>query len=381
MSRQRFGPADGWRSPPDPAELRRQIDALLDDLWGRGWTPEDVVQVASKRANVDYRRLAARIVAADGRRRAAREQPLHPSWTEQIDTLAERHGVAAETGLGLDDSSSAEDESRLIATALGLLILLRNLGPIPRVLPPPGVIETATLGHLDQRVLRRVRALLAKAESTEFEEEAEALTAKAQELIARHAVDEALLHADEDVGAPTVRRLYVDDPYADAKALLLAEVGAANDCSVVYTAGFGWVTVFGFGGALDAVELLGTSLLAQATAAMARHGPRRDGAGRSRTRAFRRSFLLGFAARIGQRLRGATETAVSDATSRHSELLPVLVARRERVDRAVQEAFPTMKRRVWGPSDAGGWAAGKAAADEADISLKRGPLSRGTGSR
>ena len=37
----------------------------------------------------------------------------------------------------------------------------------------------------DEKVLGRVRALLAKAESTTFPEEAEALTAKAQELMAR----------------------------------------------------------------------------------------------------------------------------------------------------------------------------------------------------
>lgn len=47
-----------------------------------------------------------------------------------------------------------------------------------------------------------MRGLLAKAEATEFEQEAEALTAKAQQLIARHAVDGALLHAGSDVGEP-----------------------------------------------------------------------------------------------------------------------------------------------------------------------------------
>jgi hypothetical protein len=42
---------------------------------------------------------------------------------------------------------------------------------------------------LDQRMLDRVRALLAKAESTDFPQEADAFTARAQELMARHRID------------------------------------------------------------------------------------------------------------------------------------------------------------------------------------------------
>lgn len=133
-------------------------------------------------------------------------------------------------------------------------------------------------------MLARVRALLAKAESTTFDEEAEALTAKAQELIARHALDEAALHDAGDVGDPSVRRIPLDPPYAKAKAFLLNEVADANRCRAVHSDDCGWVTVFGYDGDLHAVELLTTSLFAQATAAMARHGSRRDATGRSRTR-------------------------------------------------------------------------------------------------
>jgi hypothetical protein len=65
--------------------------------------------------------------------------------------------------------------------------------------------ELTELGDLpDRRMLDRVRALLAKAESTEFPKEAEALSARAQELMARHRIDRALLAAlaarDEAVG-------------------------------------------------------------------------------------------------------------------------------------------------------------------------------------
>jgi hypothetical protein len=228
---------------------------------------------------------------------------------------------------------------------------------------------------LDARMLARVRALLAKAESTEFDEEAEALTAKAQELIARHAIDEALLHSAGDVGEPSVRRVPVDDPYADAKASLLAQAAGANRCRVVYSADFGWVTAFGYEGDLDAVELLTASLLAQATSAMARHGPRRDASGRSRTRSFRRSFLFGFAHRIGQRLREAADAQVAAATaSDRGRLLPVLSARDDRLRAAVEAAFPELDHRTTAVSHAGGWAAGQAAAELADLDVSAGAV-------
>ncbi|RST20878.1 bifunctional 3'-5' exonuclease/DNA polymerase [Streptomyces sp. WAC04770] len=65
-------------------------------------------------------------------------------------------------------------------------------------------------------MLTRIRALLAKAEATGFPEEAEALTAKAQELMARHSIDEALLaarsHSTDGPGVPFAGLLRV---YAD----------------------------------------------------------------------------------------------------------------------------------------------------------------------
>jgi hypothetical protein len=60
-----------------------------------------------------------------------------------------------------------------------------------------------------------------------------------------------------------------------------------------------------------------------------RAGAKRDRHGRSRTRAFRQSFLVAYAIRIGERLEGVTDDAerraVAEAPGR--SLLPVLAAR------------------------------------------------------
>ena len=237
----------------------------------------------------------------------------------------------------------------------------------------------ASLGGLDPRVLARVRALLNKAESTQFAQEAEALTAKAQELIARHAIDAVVL-GDGTGGGPTARRIHLDDPYVDAKALLLGRVAGANRCTSVFAQAFGWSDVFGFPADLDAVELLTQSLLAQAAQAMAREGSRVDAAGRSRTRSFRRSFLVGFATRIGQRLQETTDVSVATAGAAHASLLPALVARDERVQSLQARTYPRTVARATSVSNGVGWAAGQAAAELADLSVAAGAVrARGSG--
>jgi hypothetical protein len=218
------------------------------------------------------------------------------------------------------------------------------------------------------KVLTRVRALLAKAESTTFEEEAEALTAKAQELMARHAIDAAMVHAGSRSGGPVTRNLAVDDPYAQAKAMLLGNVASANRCQAVWVSKLGYGTVVGFEADIASVELLYTSLLVQATTAVLAAGSQVDRHGRSRTRSFRQAFLVGFGSRIGERLREATSAAEVDAAVEHgAALLPVLARREGEVEEAVARAFPRVATMRPSISNRAGLYAGVAAADNAAL--------------
>ena len=97
--------------------------------------------------------------------------------------------------------------------------------------------------------------------------------------------------------------------------MLLANVADANGCTAVWSKSSGFTTVFGFVDELDAVDELFTSLLVQATAALRRAGSKSDGYGRSRTTRFRRSFLVAFAVRIGQRLRETVDATVESAVA------------------------------------------------------------------
>jgi hypothetical protein len=218
-----------------------------------------------------------------------------------------------------------------------------------------------------------VRALLAKAESTPYPHEAEALSAKAQELMTRYSIDEAVVDAGRGGGGtrPIGRRLSVDDPYAGGKAELLTAIANANSCRSVWTPELGFSTVFGFPLDLDATELLYTSLLVQANAAMVAAGSQRDRAGRSRTRSFRASFMEGFAWRTGQRLRAASKAATEAASAeRGASLLPVLAARTEKVEAACDAAFPNLTRRRGSITNTAGWRAGVVAAELASHDVR-----------
>ncbi|WP_019630466.1 DUF2786 domain-containing protein [Actinomadura atramentaria] len=265
----------------------------------------------------------------------------------------------------------AEPEE-LVGVGVEVLRVLRRaprmarIGPLPGTVPSPGEPSPGA----DPRVLGRVRALLAKAESTEFPSEAEALSARAQELMARHSIDRALLARTGGGDVPRGRRIVVESPYESAKAVLLTVVAEANRCRAVWHRELGLATVVGHPADLAAADLLFTSLLVQATSAMTHAGPRRDARGTARTRSFRHSFLNAYAARVGERLRAAAGQAADRAGRRAggTDLVPLLAARDAAVGRAVDALFPDLVRgRAGTVSNPEGWAAGRAAADLAGL--------------
>ncbi|GHF15274.1 hypothetical protein GCM10018789_51820 [Streptomyces werraensis] len=337
--------------PAADAEVARRGEDLVASAWQRGWQPADVVRVVRRELDETHARLAGSLIRAqarrDGRVRGAR-------WQAQV--------------AGLPTSEAAARADRF-SYATAVLELYRLLLRLPALEPldeaagagePPGGRERKP----ESRMLGRIRALLAKAEATGFPEEAEALSAKAQELMARHSVDEALLAARAAVTeGPDAVRIGVDPPYEQAKAVLLDAVAAANHCRAVWNEAFGFSTVVGFASDLEAVELLYTSLLVQATGAMTRAEAAQRAGGRKRTKTFRQSFLAAYAHRVGVRLAAAAaEVPVGE------DLLPVLASREVAVGERMDRLFPeTTTTRLRGVSDAAGWEEGSRAADAAQV--------------
>jgi hypothetical protein len=370
----------------DPAVDSRRVAtrALLDALaetWERGWQPADVVHAARRDATAGSVPLAVALIGEHARRSDAMSR-APDVWVEQLRELD-----AVAPGDPAVVSSWHRAERRTPAEAWRIVLqlagVLRSAVRIEQLVPPPsrwGPVRARPLGEAgpaDDRVLRRIRGLLAKAESTEFAEEAEALTAKAQELMTRHAVDIALLDAGPSPsGGPAVdaRRVHVRDPYVRAKIQLLSAVAEANGVRVVWYASLGIANLVGVPADVAAVELLFTSLLLQVARALA--AAERQAGRRSAVRSFRRAFLLGYAQRVGERLQAARRRATAQAADeRGVDLLPVLRSREAAVEERVTELFPRVRTsRSRAPVDAGGWYAGRAAGERADVGTRRSSL-------
>jgi hypothetical protein len=379
----RLSASSGPEAPSTDVDLAvaRRLLSAVGDAWAAGWQPADLARVVSRERGRRHARLAAEAIVRDAALYPPAAVPRR--WREQVDDLAAAHKAGR---AGPEEAWAVrpvgEDRAAGVRLAIEVLALVHGLPPVPKLGAVPGGPGAGEPdGEVDARMLQRVRGLLAKAESTTFPEEAEALTAKAQELMARYAIDAAWVAAERG-RAPEVggRRVGVDDPYAGAKAMLLEAIASANRCRSVWSKSFGYATVFGDEADLEGVELLYTSLLVQAARAMLAPPPGRAG-GRSataaaeagRTRSFRQSFLVSFAVRIGDRLAEAVEAATAAAAEassvRREALLPVLAGQRAAAEAACEAAFPEVRATTISARDWAGWHAGKQAAEAAQLDL------------
>ncbi len=375
---------DSARDPQSQSVLTWCVASILREhveaAWDGGWQPVDLDRYVARKLKDPERELLGDVMA-DQLSQYARST-VDPDWFDQLRQVEasvwwppHQHFAQARGEVG--------DWREVVAVGVRLAGTLCRLPAIEKLGPAPGEYQplagAAERPDVEPRILERVRRLLAKAESTTFEAEAETFTAGAQSLMARHSIDAALLAASESDGAldgPQGRRLGIDNPYESQKVSLLTEVARANRCRAIWTKNLGFVTLVGHREDQAAVETLFTSLLVQATQAMTHHGKQVDARGRSRTAAFRRSFLSAYAVRIGERLEEATQAEVQSAadelsvagSGRGQELVPLLEQRRAAVDSAVDEMFPSLAAmKPTTVSDSEGWYSGTAAADRASL--------------
>lgn len=385
--------------------VENHLLGLLPVLWKGGWLPGEVLRQIGRAVSPNGQRVVAAAVAVEQRRWGSDE--VHPRWRRHVEGLGLPGDLPLEVWLrspGLAASFTTPQRwPDVLDLAFSVILALDRLGPLDVLVPPPGtdngerrIVDLTT--HEADPVLQKVRHLLAQAESTTFDAEAEAFTAKAQELMARHAIDAAVVWDRADrAERPSTIRLPLDDPYADAKGLLLTVVGDASQCRTVIYTPYSFAAVVGFESDLVWCETLFTSLLVQAQRELASAGAGSRPGSRQRSRSFRSSFLVSFAHRIGDRLdeinasvraERAAESVAGDhdggsgGTDRNPRpepvtgtgLVPLLADRRAAVDDAVDAQFGALSPgSVRGGTDWSGWTAGRAAADRAD--LARGHLS------
>jgi hypothetical protein len=356
----------------------------LVPVWEDGWQPAELRRYVARRLGARQAELLVAAMGAADAWAAAGGAAAPPAWSAQLAELGVVVGPPSDDWLAVHLGTGGWPLIDAMAVLLETVGMVMSLRTIDALLPPPSEwshpvpIRDGTT--VDDPVLAKIRALLAKAESTGFEAESEALTAKAQELMARHAIDDALARAGRTRReSPVTRRLPVDDPYAAAKSLLLQVVASPNGVRCVWFEDLAMMAVVGFASDVDAVETLFTSLLVQGSRAMLAQGKVTDGRGRSRTRSFRQSFLLAFAGRISERLAQAAAQARREAeTELSTSLVPVFADRDREVDEAVTRAFPHLKK-TRGPAitNEAGWRAGRTAAEVATLGAHHGMVATG----
>jgi hypothetical protein len=204
---------------------------------------------------------------------------------------------------------------------------------------------------LSDRVIDKIGKLLAQAEGTSNEHEAEAFVSRAQELATTYAVDLELARSRQ-----AARRLKAADDAFEQRTLAVGErgrrgnrqlvtlylvVAQANDVMVNVAHDSTFVIGFGYGPDLDVVERLWASLATQMAAAAGRR--LRAGehqAARVAAVSWRLSFYEGWLHAVQTRLERARARALEQPAEGGSSGALVLRAKTERVrefhDRASQ---------------------------------------------
>ena len=235
------------------------------------------------------------------------------------------------------------------------------MSPIPDPVPPDSLVQ-------------RVRKLLDKAERTDNVHESEAFARKAAELVAQHRIDPEHLSASAESERDDLRIVEMNlgrGAYVRGRLSLLVAIANAHDVKVVFRATPEGTIALAAGHStdLDVVEVMYHSLHQQASAQMAAI---RKGTGAA-TQRFRRSFLFGFADRLGQ-IVAESRRRIEDSVQAN-EAAGTAIALRERAERV--DDFVLSE---WGhvrsatrpsPVQPTGYTSGVVAAERADVGRAR----------
>ncbi len=380
-----FRDDDNWqrllRLPRHDADsgFEALTDIVLGFLYANGWMPGELLRQARLHGrSAGWGRLMARAIAKDHATRRA--NTLDPAWIAQVASLdlpLENGSAGWVERWRLGERTPYADLLEIMRQGLSALQRLPALHPLMPMPGPPGGrprVEGVVVrrGSAADPIHTKIRNLLAKAESSTFEAEAMAYTAKAQELITRHAIDAALLHEDaQSPSTPVETRVAIDPPYAEVKSFLLQTIAQAGRCQAVLMTAVLMSTVVGYPGDVEAVEMLFTSLLVQAQRALNEAAAAAPSGARTRSQSYRSAFLQAYAHRIGERLRETIRQTVdemSEETGR--DLLPVLADRSGEIAGYLSERFGTLtSSAVRGGYDRAGWVGGQLAADQARLTF------------
>lgn len=248
--------------------------------------------------------------------------------------------------------------------------------------------------------MSKILALLAKAESTTFPEEAKSYMSKAQELMTRWAIDDAMLAGASTEQIGTITKLHIEmdaNEYKAPRTAILSALCRYNDVKIILD-GWSWyvddeskksgrrrvtgVTMVGFERDLKFCETIWASLLIQAEREFNTDKvqeqmreemdweeirPNQRGGFRIK---YHNSFMRGFSNGLDRQLAEARRLTRVEAEKVHGDSMAiVLVSRENAVAKAYEDMFPDARktRSSAGYGSAAAEGAGRAAGRRADV--------------
>jgi phosphopantetheinyl transferase (holo-ACP synthase) len=225
--------------------------------------------------------------------------------------------------------------------------------------------------------LDKVQKLLNKAERSSTEEEASAFFAKAEDLMTRWAIDDAMLRAAGKLDKENIeqRQVKVPSTYFSADMILASRIGRVHNVKLLQNKPMRYIVLIGFTSDIEHVVQLYTLLRIQAVRfaqkGLDEHESKAWMTGMEQY-VWRRSFREGFAERVGDRLREQVRSTTTEAKKTHgSGMELVLVDKKKQVDDyydGISKGKARARRERY--SNAGG-AAGRAAGNSADLGNSR----------
>lgn len=223
--------------------------------------------------------------------------------------------------------------------------------------------------ELTVKILSKVRSLLDKAESTEFPEEAEALQAKAFELMSLYGIEQAVL-ASKGEREDKIDQLVIDlsGAYAVGRAHLLTRISTALGAQGLYfpagkrrpVAGY---VVVAHESTRERIAFLYTMLFAQATRGM----QKMTGGTPGRVRSARASYMLAFATVVGGRLDQVEGRVRHEEEAAKPGTGLVLVTRDRQVEQTYHQLYPRIRSVKAHAGSTAGYAAGLRDGERADL--------------
>jgi len=218
-------------------------------------------------------------------------------------------------------------------------------------------------------LISKIEALFKQAANTPYPDEAATFQAKAQELMTKYQIEEAMLNnrvLDDEL---TTFDVMINNPYLVDKAILLNAVAQNNYCKVVRHPKF--ARVYGYSNDIRMVVAMYTALeidmINQMWVAF------KDKTEYTSTVSWKKSFFGGYANRIHHRLKTAKKEQF-DETSKNNgndEFALVLVKKDKSVEDYYNSNTFALRTTTRTLTSASGYGAGSSAGNRADIGQSR----------